>query len=413
MKVRLVAYRNATAETTKITAYDLDLQEEPNIALNFQFADIKEPEKRKGSYSQTFKLPFTQANDLFFQTWYNVNLDAPVFDTRTRFPATLFYGTVPQFEGYIQLKAVYLKAELYEITLMSNASNLFTNIGNKKVQAILEDSNGAPTQRWNHKINEDNIKASWDGSSSGFTNYNSSLNFRDSVSNVQIITYPMSITDTNFRFRAGSKEYMDMSQDDIDNQALYSTYEDAAAVAVNITTMRPAVQLRAVLKLIIAQAGFSYTSTFLDGSYFGRIFMTTSTEELFGRPPVVGTGGETTGQMVVGHNSPVSGTSWTSGEDLNTCANTSSYPAQCEGWCWKSVQANTTSPTSSDFDIPEDPLGLWNSSSHYLTKTDTNMTACTMSFLFKAQNMMTCGWAVNYETCNDPENSNYGKCWEW
>ena len=35
MKVRLVAYRTATTTDTVESTYELDLQEEPNISLNF------------------------------------------------------------------------------------------------------------------------------------------------------------------------------------------------------------------------------------------------------------------------------------------------------------------------------------------------------------------------------------------
>lgn len=100
MKVRLVAYRKATSSATADSTFNLDLQEEPNISLNFQFSDIKEPESRKASYSQTFKLPFTDNNNEFFQNWYNVNLDTLVFNTRTKFDAVLYYGETPQFEGF-------------------------------------------------------------------------------------------------------------------------------------------------------------------------------------------------------------------------------------------------------------------------------------------------------------------------
>ena len=81
MNVRIVAYRPPDSTTTNDTAYELDLQEAPNISLNFQFSDIKEPETRKGSYSQTFKLPFTENNNNFFENWYNVNLETLVFST--------------------------------------------------------------------------------------------------------------------------------------------------------------------------------------------------------------------------------------------------------------------------------------------------------------------------------------------
>ena len=79
MKIRLVAYRKATSASTVDTTYELDLQEAPNISLNFQFSDIKEPEQRKGSFSQTFKLPFTDANNEFFQNWYNIGSDSKYF----------------------------------------------------------------------------------------------------------------------------------------------------------------------------------------------------------------------------------------------------------------------------------------------------------------------------------------------
>jgi hypothetical protein len=96
MNLRLVAYRKATSGASSTTAYNLDLQEAPNVSLNFQFSEIKEPETRKGSYSQTFKLPFTDNNNQFFQDWYNVNLETLVFSTRTKFDAVLYVGAVPQ-----------------------------------------------------------------------------------------------------------------------------------------------------------------------------------------------------------------------------------------------------------------------------------------------------------------------------
>ena len=114
-KLRLVAYRKATSSSTLDTTYDLDLQEHPVVSLNFQFSDIKEPQSRKASYSQTFKLPFTDNNNEFFQNWFNVNLETLVFSAREKFDAVLYVGVVPQFEGFIQLKAVYQKAQVYEL----------------------------------------------------------------------------------------------------------------------------------------------------------------------------------------------------------------------------------------------------------------------------------------------------------
>ena len=161
MNVRLVAYRDATTTATSESTYQLDLQEAPNISLNFQFSDIKEPESRKGSYSQTFKLPFTDNNNEFFQNWFNVNLETLVFSTRKKFDAVLYIGTVPQMVGFIQLKSVYKKAQVYEVVLMSNTASLFSSIGEQKLQDVFKNDNGSYDAQFNHVFNESNLAASW------------------------------------------------------------------------------------------------------------------------------------------------------------------------------------------------------------------------------------------------------------
>jgi len=135
-QVRLVAYRKATSGATVDTSYEFDLQESPNISLNFQFSDIKEPQTRKANYSQTFKLPFTDNNNDFFQNWFNVNMATLVFSVRQKFTATLFVGATPQFEGFIQLKAVYQKAQVYEVVLMSNTADLFSAVGENRLRDV-------------------------------------------------------------------------------------------------------------------------------------------------------------------------------------------------------------------------------------------------------------------------------------
>ena len=66
-KVRLVAYRKATSSSTLDSTYELDLQKAPDVSLNFQFADIAEPEKRKANYSQTFNCPSQKIIMTFFK----------------------------------------------------------------------------------------------------------------------------------------------------------------------------------------------------------------------------------------------------------------------------------------------------------------------------------------------------------
>ncbi len=263
MNIRLVAYRKQLSTSSEELAYELDLQEAPNVSLNFQFSDIKEPETRKASYSQTFKLPFTNKNNDFFQNWYDVNLETLVFSASKKFTAVLYVGTVPQFEGYLRLQSVYKKGEYYEAVLISNTADLFSVIGTKKLKdAYKTETSGVYSEELNHTYNNTNIALSWDGSVNTFLNtLGDSL--QDSDAGVQKIVYPISATMDKFFYTEGSNQFLNMS-----------TSLDADYM-VNINQLRPAIQIKTLLKKILAKAGLSYTSTFIDSDYFGRLFMTT------------------------------------------------------------------------------------------------------------------------------------------
>ena len=60
-----------------------------------------------------------------------------------------------------KLKAVYKKAGLYEVVLLSNGANLFTLLGNKKV---FEAWTQEERSDFYFTYNYDNLKRSWDGS---------------------------------------------------------------------------------------------------------------------------------------------------------------------------------------------------------------------------------------------------------
>ena len=310
MNVRLVAFRKKEISSSSESTYELDLQEEPNISLNFKFSDIKNPDTRKSNYSQTFKLPYTQKNNEFFQNWYNVNHSTLVYDTKKKFNAVLFVGSVPQFEGFLQLKGVYNKGEYYDVVLMSNTADLFSAIGEKKLRDVFAeyDDDGTITgysSELNHEFNKDNMVASWNGNVDGFDNMDGD-SLRDSLAKVQKVMYPLSFTKPNAFWDQFTNQYMDM-YDPYDTDFYPNTVVDSYPYMVPITQFRPAIQIKELLRLIIVRAGFSYTSSFIDNapadvSYFGRLFMTTCNHigaaEL---PTVESLSSDFSGNMVVGN----------------------------------------------------------------------------------------------------------------
>ena len=376
MQVRLVAYRPATSTATIDTTYELDLQEAPNISLNFQFADIKEPEKRKGGYSQTFKLPFTDNNNEFFQNWFNVNLTDLVFSTRKKFNAVLYYGTVPQFQGYIQLRSVYQKAKLYEVSLVANTSDLFVNIGTKKLSDVFLNDDGSYSDEFNHIFDETQMKASWDGSATSTFQNTAGASLRDATAGVQKIMYPLSFTipgsyynETNNKLNYGSTESL----------------SDSADKRVPITQFRPAIQLKALFQLILARAGFSYTSSFIDGSYFGKLYMTTCNHITIPAPVCVAGVGALPGIMRAGSDG-IWGVGVPGGAPyyLNAGESLCGAPMSSLGYTF---EADVDSATTGGL---VDDTGVWNTSTNVFFKADDNMIAATLNFNIRYQNIQTC-----------------------
>ena len=290
MNTRLIAYRKATVTATAESTYELDFLEEPNVSLNFQFSDIKEPETRQANYSQTFKLPFTENNNEFFQNWFEVNLDTLVFDTRKKFDAVLMVGSVPQIEGYIQLKGIYKKAEVYEVVLMSTVADLFGAIGNRPLRDIFKNEDGSYSAELNHLYTVDNLKDSWEGSTTDFKN-TAGESLQDADAGVQKITYPFMVSQPNRFFykrimtEPVTPQYLGMYQEYMDTIDL----PYAMDLAVNVEQFKPAIQLKTLFKLIIARAGFQLSSNFINGSYFGKLYMTTCGHLANETPPTTST----------------------------------------------------------------------------------------------------------------------------
>jgi hypothetical protein len=378
MNVRLVAYRKATSAATATTAYNLDLQEAPNVSLNFQFSDVKEPEKRKGSYSQTFKLPFTDNNNQFFQDWYNVNLDTLVFTARKSFDAILYVGTVPQMEGRLQLKSVYQKAQVYEVVLMSNSASLFSTIGEQRLKDVFVRDDGAYSADFNHVYNETNLAASWGNSlqnTAGGSLY-------DSDAQVSKIVYPMSITREKFYYDPNEARYLNLDQTTANTLVNDAGVEAAYDYSVDINQFRPSIQLKTMVDLIFAKAGFSYTSAFLSSTgvyssekYFGKLFMTTGNHLELAALPTKDTNAAPSGLMSVSNDAEWGDLS----SEISGIASTVSEVV---------VPANSTAPLTGDCTTPADPDGAWNTTYNYFTKISPSMEEVEITHRLEAANVV-------------------------
>lgn len=145
---------------TGSNAKSLDLQTEIPISVNLTIADIREPEKRNGSYTKTIKLKGTKTNNIFFEHTYDVNIATVSWNANLKTPAVVLQGGSVVFEGYLRLLQVNVtlvngKNNIeYEVSLFGDNNSLFASIGDLKLQDL-------DLSEFDHVYSRENIVKSW------------------------------------------------------------------------------------------------------------------------------------------------------------------------------------------------------------------------------------------------------------
>ena len=259
---------------TPIKPYEIDLDKAPNVRINYNWLDIKEPDNKKSNFSQTIKIPFTDSNNQFFQNWFDVNLDTLVYNTRTKFRAVILVDSVPQLEGYIQLKSIYLNARKYEVVVFGDTANFFADIKGQKLREAFVDADGVIDRQLDHFNYLSNIKGSWDA---GLTTVTSAT---DNDVMYPIIDYghtDFPLCDSMF----WNPDSIEPLNDNMGNNLSLEDTIDYYGI-IQSGNLKPAIRIQRLLKIIAAKAGYYITSTFLGLSgdtqdkttFFGKQFMT-------------------------------------------------------------------------------------------------------------------------------------------
>jgi len=274
--IQVVAYRRATLSDSIYDPkpYYLDVDNAPNISINYNFEDVKNPESRKTDFSQTFRLPFSDVNNQFFEHWYNVNISKLVYTQNELIEAQILVNGQPVLTGNLKLQGVYKKAGYFDVAILGKVSTLFTAIGTKTVRQAFTTQDATDQTLFT----EDNdlkhiwtptaLQNSWTGDGSVTFNNTSAVSLRDTTGNVNKVIYPIT----------GSKEFRCEWDSGNTNEWLNNQTDVGDSSGGNRNWafyLPPAIQLRTILEKIFTKAGFRWSSTFLDSSYFRKIFMST------------------------------------------------------------------------------------------------------------------------------------------
>jgi hypothetical protein len=144
-----------------VNGYELDLSDNIAVPLNLSITDVKEPEKRKRSFSKTLVLEGTSNNMAFFLSAYSLDINIEEstniqFTPNLRYDCEFFKNDLRVFKGKFKLNEVKVLNNNYsfDCNLISETVDIFAKLKDKK----LNELNWA---EYDHTLTRTNVIKSW------------------------------------------------------------------------------------------------------------------------------------------------------------------------------------------------------------------------------------------------------------
>ena len=201
------------------TGEELDLNGDIPISLNYSIADIKEPNKRNSAFSKSIMLPGTNNNNNILKHIYKINIEGG-FDPNIRQVATILQDGITVLDGFMQLLEVLEEGShiIYKVVVFGDNGEFMSNIEGLS----LSDINFSDL---NHDLTLSNIHASWAATKGA--------------------GYMYPLVDNGF----------------------------TDGITWKIESFRPAIYVKEYIDRIFDNAGYTFTSTFFDSSYFKSLII--------------------------------------------------------------------------------------------------------------------------------------------
>jgi hypothetical protein len=246
-------------------AVQLDIFNDEDILLSNNVTGLFDVGQLPSDFTRQITLPGTKINNAFFEHVYDISIINPyLFATNIKVPAYFDFDSIYLSSGYLQLNKVNLKEnkfiESYEVTIYGSLSSFGRDIN----LAYLTDLSSLSI--YNHTSSLDNISASWSGN----------LFSGD-------IVYPLADYGSGYEFTAGALNLFGM--DDQDG-------------ALCVQNFKPAIRVKPVLDAIFSEAGYTYTSSFMNQAFINDVYMVCNNSLKY--PEYSGVDLETYGKIKVG-----------------------------------------------------------------------------------------------------------------
>jgi len=218
----------------------LDLFKDEDILLSDNVTGLFDLGIIPADFTRQITLPGTKKNNAFFEHVYDISVYNPdTFATNIKVPAYLDFGGLYLSQGYLQLNKVNVFAnkfiDSYEVTVYGAVSSFAREINRSYLTDLTTLS------AYNHTSSYTNISASWAGEL-----------FSGSI------VYPLAEYGQRLEFTKGNLNQFGV--DDI-------------AGALSTQDFKPAIKAKIVLDAIFNEAGYSYSSSFIDNGGLDDIYL--------------------------------------------------------------------------------------------------------------------------------------------
>ena len=256
MKTQLFA-KNTLGQTVLIQLSNVD-----PVKMNLSVAGL-DPFTPQSFYSQTFLVPGQGSNAQFFEDVFSVN--GTTFNAGVAAQAWINTDGFLFAVGNINLTKVnvnemYNSVE-YEIFFLGDTSDFVQSVGDSYMDSI-------NTDELNHDLTQANVILSWGataGATAGLANGNVLYPLCEWGYNYDTSNYPTNTTlSTNYP-KGSTGDYG-------------GSFTNGATAALELTQFKPAVRVKWLWDKIFEDAGFTYTSNFINSDLFDRMYMVTDSE---------------------------------------------------------------------------------------------------------------------------------------
>ncbi len=233
-----------------------DLYEDEDIPLSLSIDDFKNVAEKTQSYSKDFNLPATKRNNRIFTQIFeitnSVESNAESFNPYVQTQCVLKQDGNIIFKGFLKLIDIVNKeGEIsYNVNLYSESIILVDVLQNKLFRDL-------DFSELTHDYNKTNITNSW-YDSTGIT-LSEDLELNSFARNSSLSLNKTTVLKYPFVDWTGN-----LSVDSTTNYPILNKLEDA---------FRPFIQCKYIVDKIFNDAGFTFTSTFLNSSTFTNLFM--------------------------------------------------------------------------------------------------------------------------------------------